>query len=680
MKKKSVILAAVLAGMQMAIVPGYTPAVVTTHANSTAVDNPRRNTPDRDSQEDREEEEKNLVDDWQYPPVAKPMQTGSGNSSGVTIKNKLNLRQTPNLKPGRLNLKQTRQKMGQVKLSNSQLSTVGSINLSAHSHAIGTITTTSMISPQSLNLGLAVGGAKDTDNFYQNLENDFLPKYHSITCEGTFYNYFFDTGIGSTPCHELFCPSFARAVNRDLYSAEPAYYLSVGLNSGLDEKSFSRKKLNLVVVLDISGSMGSPFDRYSYDRIGAIEQDKEDSTRSKMELANRTLVAMMDHLAPEDRFGVVLFDDHAYLAKPLRPVGMTDMKAIAGHIMAITDRGSTNWSAGYEAGVRQFASLRDRLKAPAEYENRIIFITDAMPNTGELNRASLPAMIKKAAADNIHTSVIGIGVDFNTDLAEYITKVRGANYFSVHGAKEFRKRLADEFDFMVTPLVFDLVLNLKSTAFAIEGVYGSPEADQATGRVMRINTLFASAADDTGVKGGVVLIKLRRTGNAIGAIELDLAFSDRQGQKHTVKARADFAEISGPDYYENSGIRKAVLLSEYVSLVKNWLLDTRRGCNDTVDRELARPVTVRPLFNPEKRPELSRIATWERTSCSLQVSEGYRKFFTLFAGHFKKEMASIHDPDLERELTVLEKLARHKAAAPDADGKPVDDWKIPSGR
>jgi Ca-activated chloride channel family protein len=43
-----------------------------------------------------------------------------------------------------------------------------------------------------------------------------------------------------------------------------------------------------------------------------------------------------------------------------------------------------------------------------------------------------------------------VGLDFNSQLVEAITKVRGANYFSVHTPGEFKRRLVDEFDFAVT--------------------------------------------------------------------------------------------------------------------------------------------------------------------------------------------------------------------------------------
>ncbi len=518
-------------------------------------------------------------------------------------------------------------------------------------------------------IGFSVGGAKDGDNFFQNLKEGYLPRYSSLTYEGLFYDYTFDTGQ-EQKCEQLFCPSYARAVTRDIFSGDEDYYLTLGLNSGLSEATFQRKKLNLVVVLDISGSMSSPFNSYYYDTRGS--KTREDAGKSKMEVANQSIVAMLEHLQEDDQFSMVLFDDRGYRAKPLRPVAHTDMAAITGHVLALRPRGGTNMSAGLRTGLEQFALLDSAVKDPALYENRIVFLTDAMPNRGELSKGGLFSMVRNAAVQNIYTTFIGIGVDFNPDLVEHITKTRGANYYAVHSSADFHKRLDDEFEFMVSPLVFDLELQVESSNYKIVGVFGSPEADLATGQIMKINTLFPSSMEEEEVRGGVVLVKLKKTGHGNAPIQLRLSYEDRSGRKFSALDSVVFD--STEPLWENNGIRKAVLLAEYVSLLKNWLVDSRKGCNDSVITPYpCFPYLKHGLVNPDFRPEQREMDSWEKRSCKMEVSEGYRKLFSLFGNHFHEEMMDIADIVLEKEMLVLEELSAGKTSS--GEGK-MDDWRV----
>src|SRR5699024_5999138 len=100
-------------------------------------------------------------------------------------------------------------------------------------------------------VGLSAGGAQDANNFRENINNSYIPQPTSLQYEGLFHDYYFDTGR-QEQCEELFCPSYSYAVTRDPLSGETEEYMTVGLNSGINESDFERKKLNLVVVLDIS--------------------------------------------------------------------------------------------------------------------------------------------------------------------------------------------------------------------------------------------------------------------------------------------------------------------------------------------------------------------------------------------------------------------------------------------
>lgn len=504
-----------------------------------------------------------------------------------------------------------------------------------------------MATKMSESIGLATGGAKDINNFRQNIVNDYMPIETDMTYEGLFYGYYFDTGQAK-PCYELFCPSYTYAVTKDPFSKKTDYYLSVGLNSGITD--FKRKKLNLVIVLDISGSMGEVFNSYYYDNYGNRIENTEENVKKKIKVAEESIVAMLDHLNSDDSFGLVTFETTSRIEEPLKKVSTIDMEALKSRILSINEAGSTDMSAGMRTASGMFTEL---FKAnQSEYENRIIFLTDAMPNTGDISETGLLGMAKASSDAKLYTTFIGIGVDFNTMLIENITKIRGANYYSVHSSADFKKRMDDEFDYMVTPLVFNVLLKLDATGYEIEKVYGSPEANEATGELMKVNTLFPSEKTEEGTKGGIVILKLKKL-SSDGNMKLRVSYEDREG----APGQNEESVIMGnnqPEFFDNSGIRKGILLSRYADVMKNWVKDERT--------EYHSKTPVKPCVNyidgipvPIER-EYSQLGEWERQSMPLQVSDSYKSVFKDFKTYFESEMNAINDTTLQQEVNTLTKL------------------------
>jgi len=278
-----------------------------------------------------------------------------------------------------------------------------------------------------------------------------------------------------------------------------------------------------------------------------------------------------------------------------------------------------------------------------------------MPNLGETSRGGLIGMIEDNAAKRIYATVIGVGVDFNTDLIESITKNRGANYYSVHSPAQFIERMDEGFDFMVTPLVFDLRLALEGEGWSIDKVYGSPEADEATGEVFRVNTLFPSRTRDGRTRGGLILLKLSRNPEVENReLKLSVSYENRVGERFAGETLVAFAD---PDarHFDNAGIRKGVLLARYANLLKDWILDERSSYHEE------RPI-IRPLVHPDRGipipPPWRRVhlGEWERRSMPLFVAHAYRKVFRQFKEYFAAEIEAIGDEDLKQELKVLDRL------------------------
>ena len=514
--------------------------------------------------------------------------------------------------------------------------------------SVSTSSATSSTTSQSSDsyLGYSTGGAKDVENFRENIENGYFPITTDLTYEGIFYDYYFDTGNSGEESDEMFYPSYSTAVSEDPISGEEEYYLSVGLNSNIKESDFQRKNLNLVIVLDISGSMSSSFSSYYYDTDD--EEDDEDNSKSKMQLAEESLNILIDQLTEDDSLGIVLFESSAHLAKPLNLIGDVDVDALKEHILEVSATGGTNFEDGYLTATELFEDYA--LTDSDEYENRIIVITDAMPNTGTTSSSGLLSYVEENAENGIYTTFIGVGVDFNTELINEISSVEGGNYYSVSSASEFKTRMGEEFEYMVTPLVFDLNLDLESDGYEIEAVYGTDDVDAEEGNIMHVNTLFPSSSNsDSEVKGGLVLLKLTKIDEEAddSEITLKVTYRDTDGEKHsneqTIKLSSD--EL----YYDNTGIQKGIVLTRYVNVLKSWIAYERTE-EDTYLIDDYTGISDWDIISTDYNSEN------ERSSVSLTVSDEYKSIFAILKEYMKNEIEEIDDDTLEQEIEILDYL------------------------
>jgi Ca-activated chloride channel homolog len=200
-------------------------------------------------------------------------------------------------------------------------------------------------------------------------------------------------------------------------------------------------------------------------------------------------------------------------------------------------------------------------------------------------------------------------------------------------------------------MVFNLQLGFESNGWRIDKVFGSPEANQATGELMRINTLFPSKSEGGQTRGGLVLLKLKKTSSSGNQpITLRVSYEDRNGVVDG-NTRQIVLDKTDPEFFSNTGIRKGVLLTRYASLLQNWIIDQRQH-------------TSGGSWNPSVRqdtgifiPVLS-TGQWERQSMPLIVSPLYQRIFQDFSAYFTSEMQATGDNSLDQELGILKTLSR----------------------
>ncbi|WP_135666990.1 DUF5797 family protein [Halorhabdus rudnickae] len=196
---------------------------------------------------------------------------------------------------------------------------------------------------------------------------------------------------------------------------------------------------------------------------------------------------------------------------------------------------------------------------------------------------------------------------------------------------------------MVTPLVFDLQLELDGDV-GIDAIYGSPNADRSAGKIMSVSTLFPSPTTDGETRGGVILLRL--DGAPSRSMDLVASWEEIDGTIESDRVQVS-ADIESPEYFETSGIRKAVCLARYASTLQEWLT-TVRGEDDWT-----------PMNSP-------RNGQWERDSEQLRVPAQFREQFRTIQTYVD-ETASAIDNELRQEVTLLETLIEYQDSQLDHD-------------
>ena len=416
------------------------------------------------------------------------------------------------------------------------------------------------------------------------------------------------------------------------------YYMTVNLNSNLSENDYNRNPLNLVICLDISGSMNATFD-------DKWDPEWKYKNEHKIEIAKKCLNAVLNHLKENDSFGLILFNDEAMIFQKLETVSKLDIDDLKSRIsLYIEAAGGTNMDVAYKSAVTMLIE-QDTLSNNTE--NRIIFLTDdKISNNQEMDESNLLGMMNKFSDKDkgkIYSTIIAVGLDFEHDLIEKITNIKGANYYSVHCEKELIQTMDHDFDLMINPLLFDLKLTVEvqKKNCCIDKVYG---VDQDTannilknGQIIKINTLFPSKGGCTFIgcsNKGIILLKFKmETTINVDDNESDdddvkicVSYQDKNGIDHKTEKNISFEKINKMDYFENESIRKGVLLCRYFDLLDKWIEHDKH------------------YFDIENSLNI------------LKVSPVFLDKFLKFLPYFQGQMEQIKDDKLQNEIKLLEKL------------------------
>jgi Ca-activated chloride channel family protein len=203
--------------------------------------------------------------------------------------------------------------------------------------------------------------------------------------------------------------------DRDVVLKGQEVVIKIDLSAIAEKKKSRRTPLNLAVVLDKSGSM----------------------TGAKIEKTRQAAMQLVDRLAPDDVFSLVIFSDHAEVLVPAQKV--TDKEALKEKIESIEADGSTALYAGVKMGADELSEYLSPRRI-----NRIILLSDGLANVGPSSPGQLRRLGGDLAERGISVTTIGVGDDYNEDLMAALAEASDANYYYVQDTEKLPGIFAKE--------------------------------------------------------------------------------------------------------------------------------------------------------------------------------------------------------------------------------------------
>lgn len=326
------------------------------------------------------------------------------------------------------------------------------------------------------------GGTQDINHFRQMaIEEDEMPRPESLTVEGLLGQHDLPLPL-ARECKQLLCLATESMTASLPARPDDRLFVGLGFTSNVDAATWKREPLNLVAVVDQSGSMsGEPLD-----------------------LVRTSLTKIVNQMHDGDRISVILYGDDPHVW--LQPTDFAGGKeAILERIAAIESIGSTNMEAGLKLG---FATAYD--DAPKFKGNtRVMLFTDEQPNVGATDPESFMGMARDASKHGIGMTTVGVGVQYDGALATKIGSVRGGNLFFVENEARVAKLFGEELDTMVSEIAHDIRISMTpAKGYAVSGIFGVPDGLMESGRDGTVDITVPTAFFST--QSGGIFVSLSK--------------------------------------------------------------------------------------------------------------------------------------------------------------------------
>ncbi len=163
------------------------------------------------------------------------------------------------------------------------------------------------------------------------------------------------------------------------------------------------------------------------------------SGENKFNLARQAVEQSLRMLRPEDRFSLVVYDNHVDVLAASSLATQNAIRAALNVLSAIAPRGNTDLCSGWMHGCNEVAEFVDR-----ERVSRVLLLTDGLANHGITNPGELARHASELRLRGVSTSTFGVGADFDERLLRNMAHEGGGNFYFLENALQIPDLITSE--------------------------------------------------------------------------------------------------------------------------------------------------------------------------------------------------------------------------------------------
>jgi Ca-activated chloride channel family protein len=349
---------------------------------------------------------------------------------------------------------------------------------------------------------LCCSSFRSYNQFKDYVRSERVPSKDHIN-SGLFATHYFNINPELETISELVAVRFFSSQLYNPIKQANEHLFVIGVTGSADGQN-RRPKTDVILVIDRSGSMSSGLSDVYAGR--PTSRAAQDPVKTKMSLTISAAKDIFDLMDEDECIGIVAFDNALTIVETLKRKASIDRERLFPELDNVTARGGTNM----EIGLAKAIEMMKEDPNP-ERNKRILFLTDACPNagTGEHGLREMAERAFVASNGTLCVTYIGIGLSFNAEVSLELSRVRGTTITSVNTPEELREVLVEDFNYLVSPVAYNVKFNIECDGAAIDRVYGGDEDAMKGGSLLEFRTLTGSSVRANGVKGSVVIAHLK---------------------------------------------------------------------------------------------------------------------------------------------------------------------------